>query len=93
MKLENIVFAVAAKIDVDRSFVFEYVVCRHIRSILLKRTALPTLAIDGAPNDYADSAALHQCIDRAAHLLLSDLVRASEMCEAAIARWQLTFET
>ena len=36
MKLENIVFAVAAKIDVDRSFVFEYVVCRQIQAILLK---------------------------------------------------------
>jgi hypothetical protein len=93
MKLENIVFAVAAKIDIDRSFVFEYVVCRHIQSILLTRTALPTLAVDGTPHDYIDSAALHQCIDRAAHLFLADLVRASEMCEAAIARWQLSFET
>jgi hypothetical protein len=36
---------------------------------------------------------LQWCIDRAAHLVLGDLVRASEMCEAAIARWQLTFET
>ncbi|MDL2336530.1 MAG: hypothetical protein QFE16_01685 [Pseudomonadota bacterium] len=93
MKLENIVFAVAAKIDVDRSFVFEYVVCRHIQSILLKHTALPSLAIDDARHDYADSVELQWCIDRAAHLFLGDLVRASEMCEAAIARWQLTFET
>lgn len=93
MKLENIVFAVAAKIDIDRSFVFEYVVCRHIRSILLRHTALPTLAIDDAHDDYADSAALYQCIDRAAHLFLADLVRASEIGEAAIARWQLSFET
>lgn len=93
MKLENIVFAVAAKIDIDRSFVFEYVVCRHIQSILLKHTALSTLAIDDEGHEYAESAALHACIDRAAHLFLADLVRASEMCEAAIARWQLTFET
>ncbi len=93
MKLENIVFAVAAKIDVDRSFVFEYVVCRHIQSILLKHTTLPSLATDADRHDYADSAELHHCIDKAAHLLLADLVRASEMCEAAIARWQLTFET
>jgi hypothetical protein len=93
MKLENIVFAVAAKVDIDRSFVFEYVVCRHIQSLLLKRTALPTLSIDDVCHEYADSPALHECIDRAAHLFLADLVRASEMCEAAIARWQLTFET
>jgi hypothetical protein len=93
MKLENIVFAVAAKIDIDRSFVFEYVVCRHIQSILLKHTALPSLAIDDEGHEYTDSAALHLCIDRAAHLFLADLVRASEMCEAALARWQLTFET
>lgn len=93
MKLENIVFAVAAKIDIDRSFVFEYVVCRHIQSILLKRTALPTLATDDSRTDYDDCAALHQCIDCAAHLFLGDLVRASEMCEAALARWQLSFET
>lgn len=92
MKLENIVFAVAAKIDIDRSFVFEYVVCRHIQSILLRRTALPTLATDVARDDYADGPELHQCVDRAAHLFLADLVRASEMCEAALARWQLTFE-
>ena len=93
MKLENIIFAVAAKIDIDRSFVFEYVVCRHIQSLLLNRTALPSLAIDAEGLEYAESPVLHQCIDRAAHLFLADLVRASEMCEAAIARWQLTFET
>ncbi len=66
MKLENIVFAVAAKIDVDRSFVFEYVVCRHIQAILLKHTDLPRLVV-----------------------FLADMVRASEISEAAMARWQL----
>ncbi len=89
MKLEHIVFAVAAKVDVDRSFVFEYVVCRHIQSILLKRTALPTLVINPRQHDYADSIELQHCIDHAAHLFLTDLVRASEMCEAAMARWQM----
>lgn len=92
MKLEHIVFAVAAKVDVDRFFVFDYVVCRQIQSILLQQTALPTLAIDGRRRDYADSVALQQCIDLAAHIFLADLVRASEMCEAALARWQLSFE-
>ncbi len=90
MKLEHIVFAVAAKVDLDQSFVFEYVVCRHIRTILLKRTALPTLAIDPDCHEYLDSSELHRCIDHAAHLFLSDLVRASEISEAAVARWQLT---
>ena len=33
---------------------------------------------------------LHRCIDQAAHLFLGDLVRASEISEAAIARWQLS---
>jgi hypothetical protein len=89
MKLENIVFAVAAKIDVDRSFVFEYVVCRHIQSLLLKHTDLPKLVVDEARQDYANSVELQDCIDRAAHLFLADLVRASEIGEAAVARWQL----
>lgn len=88
MKLEHIIFAVAAKVDVDRAFVFEYVVCRHIQAILLKRTALPTLVIDPRHHVYADSVELQQCIDHAAHLFLTDMVRASEMCEAAMARWQ-----
>ena len=92
MKLENIVFAVAAKIDVDRSFVFEYVVCRHIQAILLKHTDLPSLVTDETRQDYANSVELQQCIDRAAHLFLADLVRASEISEAAIARWQLPLE-
>ena len=90
MKLEHIVFAVAAKVDIDQSFVFEYVVCRHIQTILLKRTALPSLAIDPDRHVYADSSELHRCIDHAAHLFLSDLVRASEISEAAMARWQLS---
>ena len=90
MKLEQIVFAVAAKVDIDRAFVFEYVVCRHIQAILLKRTALPTLMINPAHHIYADSIELQQCIDQAAHIFLSDLVRASEISEAAMARWQLT---
>ncbi len=90
MKLEHIVFAVAAKVDIDQSFVFEYVVCRHIQSILLKRTALPSLAIDPDRHLYVDSSELHRCIDQAAHLFLGDLVRASEISEAAIARWQLS---
>ncbi len=89
MKLENIVFAVAAKIDVDRSFVFEYVVCRHIQSLLLKHTDLPKLVVDEARQDYANSVELQDCIDRAAHLFLADMVRASEIGEAAMARWQL----
>jgi len=92
MKLENIVFAVAAKIDVDRSFVFEYVVCRHIQAILLKHTVLPSLVTDEKRQDYANSVELQQCIDEAAHLFLADLVRASEISEAAIARWQLPIE-
>jgi hypothetical protein len=92
MKLESIVFAVAAKIDVDRSVVFEYVVCRHIQSILLKRCGLSRLATDANRQDYAESPELNQCIDRAARLFLADLVRASEICEAAIARWQLSYE-
>jgi len=89
MKLENIVFAVAAKIDVDRCFVFEYVVCRHIQALLLKHTDLPKLVVDEARQDYANSVELQDCIDRAAHLFLADLVRASEIGEAAVARWQL----
>lgn len=89
MKLENIVFAVAAKIDVDRSFVFEYVVCRHIQALLLKHTDLPKLVVDEARQDYANTVELQDCIDRAAHLFLADLVRASEIGEAAVARWQL----
>ena len=92
MKLENIVFAVAAKIDIDRSFVFEYVVCRHIQAILLRQTPLPRLAIEGRQHDYAETDELQACIDRAAHLFLADLVRASEVCEAALARYQLAFE-
>jgi len=92
MKLENIVFAVAAKIDVDRSFVFEYVVCRHIQAILLKHTDLPILVTDEKRQDYANSVELQQCIDQAAHLFLADMVRASEISEAAIARWQLPIE-
>jgi hypothetical protein len=92
MKLENIVFAVAAKIDVDRSFVFEYVVCRHIQAILLKKTDLPSLATDAKQQEYTNSVELHQCIDQAAHLFLTDLVRASEISEAAVARWQLPIE-
>jgi hypothetical protein len=92
MKLENIVFAVAAKIDVDRSFVFEYVVCRHIQAILLKHTDLPSLVTDEKRQDYANSVELQQCIDQAAHLFLADMVRASEISEAAIARWQLPIE-
>ena len=79
MKLENIVFAVAAKIDVDRSFVFEYVVCRHIQALLLKHTDLPKLVVDEARQDYANTVELQDCIDRAAHLFLADLVRASEI--------------
>jgi hypothetical protein len=35
---------------------------------------------------------LQQCIDQAAHLFLADMVRASEISEAAIARWQLPLE-
>lgn len=93
MKLENIVFAVAARVDVDRSFAFDYVVCRHIQSILLQHTALPTLALDPVRHDYAETPELHRCIDQAAHVFLGDLVRASEMCEAAVARWQLTVES
>jgi hypothetical protein len=89
MKLENIVFAVAAKIDVDRSFVFEYVVCRHIQALLLKHTDLPKLVVDEARQDYANTVELQDCIDRAALLFLADLVRASEIGEAAVARWQL----
>ena len=89
MKLENIVFAGAAKIDVDRSFVFEYVVCRHIQALLLKHTDLPKLVVDEARQDYANTVELQDCIDRAAHLFLADLVRASEIGEAAVARWQL----
>ncbi len=89
MKLENIVFAVAAKIDVDRTFVFEYVVCRHIQAILLKHTSLSRLVIDDARQEYANSVELQECIDRAAHLFLADMVRASEIGEAAMARWQL----
>ena len=58
MKLENIVFAVAAKIDVDRSFVFEYVVCRHIQAILLKHTDLPSLVPAEKRQDYANSVEL-----------------------------------
>jgi hypothetical protein len=92
MKLENIVFAVAAKIDVDRSFVFEYVVCRHIQAILLKHTDLPSLVTDEKRQDYSNSVELQQCIDQAAHLFLADMVRASEISEAAIARWQLPLE-
>jgi hypothetical protein len=89
MKLENIVFAVAVKIDVDRSFVFEYVVCRHIQAILLQHTDLPSLVVDEARQEYGNSAELQNCIDRAAHLFLADMVRASEISEAAMARWQL----
>lgn len=90
MKLEQIVFAVAAKVDIDQTVIFEYVVCRHIQAILLKRTALPTLVINRAYHIYADSIELQRCIDQAAHIFLSDLVRASEISEAAMARWQLT---
>jgi hypothetical protein len=39
---------------------------------------------------YLDSSELNRCIDHAAHLFLGDLVRASEISEAAMARWQLT---
>lgn len=90
MKFEHIVFAVAAKVDIDPAFVFEYVVCRHIQTLLLKRTALPTLAIDPDHHVYVDSRELQQCIDHAAHLFLSDLARAREIGEAAMARCQLT---
>ncbi len=89
MKLETIVVAVATRIDADCAFISEYVVRRHIRSILLKRTALATLPIDPVRRDYAESDALHQCIDCAAYLFLADLVRASEISDAALARWQL----
>jgi hypothetical protein len=90
MKLEHIVFAVAAKADVDPSFAFEYVICRHIQSLLLKRTPLPTLALDAERHIYADTCEVHRCIDQAAKLLLRDLVRTNEISEAALARWQLT---
>ena len=90
MKLEHIVFAVAAKVGIDQSLVFDYVVCRHIQSILLKRTTLLSLASDPERHVYVDSKELHHCIDQAVHLFLGDLVRASEISEAAMARWQLT---
>ncbi len=87
--MSTLFFAVAAKVDIDQSFVFEYVVCRHIQTLLLKRTALRTLAIDPDRHVYVDSKELRDCIDQAAHLFLGDLVRASEISEAAMARWQL----
>ena len=90
MKLEHIVFAVAAKADIDPSLAFEYVICRHIQATLLRRTALPTLALDPDQQIYADSPEVRRCIDRAAQLLLGDLVRANEISEATLARWQMT---
>lgn len=90
MKLEHIVFAVAAKADVDPSFAFEYVICRHIQNLLMKRTALPTLALDAERHIYADTCEVHRCIDHAAKMLVGDLVRTNEISEAALARWQLT---
>ena len=88
MKLHDIMCAVAERLDIDDTFLQSSEAQEHLRSILLSDKRLEELSEKFTADDFVESPELTMCIERAAFILLCDLVRAEEMCSALMARCQ-----
>ncbi|MFN9708898.1 MAG: hypothetical protein ACK53K_05165 [Burkholderiales bacterium] len=86
MKLHDIMCAVAERLDIDDAFLQSSEAQEHLRLILLSDKRLEELSGQFTADDFIESPELTMCIERAAFILLCDLVRAEEICSALIAR-------
>ncbi|MES2886500.1 MAG: hypothetical protein V4739_00680 [Pseudomonadota bacterium] len=86
MKLHDIMCAVAERLDIDDAFFQSSEAQEHLRSILLSDKRLESLSEKFTADEFVDSPELTMCIERAAFVLLCDLVRAEEVCAALMAR-------
>ena len=86
MKLHDIMCAVAERLDIDDAFLQSSEAQEHLRAILLSDKRLESLSAKFTADEFVDSPELTMCIERAAFILLCDLVRAEEICGALMAR-------
>jgi hypothetical protein len=87
MRFEDVMCAVAERLDIDETFLFSTESQDHLRLILENDEDLARLTEEFSNNDdYVDSPEFRMCIERAAFILLCDLVRAEELCSAMLAR-------
>ncbi len=86
MNLEDVMVAVADQLNIDEAFFDSPESQSHLLSILLKDRKLQALASRYPPHELGDSVELQVCVQRAAMLLLCDLVRADEISASVIAR-------
>ncbi len=86
MKLNDIMCAVAERLDIDDAFFQSSEAQEHLRTILLSDKRLEALSERFTADEFAESPELNMCIERAAFILLCDLVRAEEICGALMAR-------
>jgi hypothetical protein len=86
MKLHDIMCAVAERLDIDDAFFQSSEAQEHLRAILLSDKRLESLSEKFTADEFVDSPELTMCIERAAFILLCDLVRAEEICGALMAR-------
>ena len=86
MKFHDIMCAVAERLDIDDDFLQSSEAQEHLRAILLSDKRLESLSGKFTADEFVDSAELSMCIERAAFILLCDLVRTEEICGALLAR-------